>query len=405
MKRAIRIIAAALICAVLAPGLFGCTEKTDFGDEVYKNKKYAGESIFFNISSQLLLSGYMSKPDNIYPACIDPFCDHSTESCAARTESPITATLTVLPEGRKLPLVYLCCQRRPTTVVDGEEVLLSVHEREMSIVKQFDAETGQAKTFEPVELMNIRSALLYRGILYLSADGFLGEGYRGRVGALDVLTGKCTYLSEENGARLIGAYDGRIYVMTGRGVVESCEPDFSDLCAVYDCQTGGYVNSYVDEGMLYFARSKTDVPAGDSTKTVFEVCAVDLKDKDAEAVTVASGVHMFMPYDGDLYYTLFDYNEHGTVSVSGYGEETVVSYDNGTLYRYDAEKGTSETCFSDIGASFSDIYDIDDGMILFSGARYRDYDEDKSPYLRIAICSIETGEWRELFLDDEEEYL
>lgn len=401
MKHSARILAAAFSAAILMSSLFGCAEKTDFGDEVYKNKRYAGESVFFTVSSRMLSSGYMSKADSSYPACIDPLCDHSTASCAARTENPITATLTVLPEGRRLPLVYICFPRPEWETVDGERVSLPEYEQHMSIVRQFDAETGQAKDFAPVELTNIRSAILYHGILYLSADGFFGSGMRGRVGALDVATGECVYLEEDGGASVIGIENGRVYFMTWLGKVKSCAPDFSDVREEFDCGTGASVEAYVDGGMLYFARSREDVPSGDSTESVCGVCAVKLGDTGAGAELVVSGVGHFMPYEGDLYYTLFEYREYGTVSVPEFGELTVASYDNGTLYRYDAESGESGELFSDIGVSVWEIYDIDDGVMLFAGERYRDCVDGKSTFIRNCICDIKTGEWRELFSEEE----
>lgn len=404
IKKILLRIFASVAAGVLCMNLSGCQKKLDWGDTVYSTQYYAGNSAYFlTYGNGGIMCSYFAEPDNVYSVCIDPFCHHNDMSCVGWSRMSVSATLVVRPEDRKLPLVYAFSRRYPTEYVDGENVQLDDYERKKCSVKELDAETGQARIIAYPELQYVRSALFYDGRLYMSAEGCLGVSRR--VGAVDVVSGECSYLETDTDTAAIGIWRDRVYVINDRGVVYSCALDFSDIREEYDCGIGekrseeAFYRAYVDSGILYFEQNCRVVTFRDGEVAigVLDVYAVRLDDIASGESRVAEGVLNFKPCEGDLYYNVLDYEEYGTVNIDGDPGHDVVacSYDGGAVMRYDRERGESETCFSDCGISFLKFYDVADGKILFEGMQYKNVEECRNWYLvnYICVCDIETGEW------------
>ncbi len=377
-------------------------------DEVISWKYYGGNAAYFYTGSHNIVYSMMDEPGHAYYLCSNPTCNHMGEYCPTYNFL-LTTTLVVQKEGSRMPRIYMFGRRSPYKYVDGEFVKNDNYDHYYSDVKVYDVETGEGGLVAETNLTNIRAAWYYEGKIFMWADSCRSR-YSCVIGMVDTESGRYKTLSCGANATAIGIYNDRLYYITDRGVVSSCDLEFSDIREEYDCgissmRSGSYtVTAYVDCGMMYFERNcripdgREDDPNA-NLYMVSDVYAVDIDNKDAGERLVAKNVSQFKPRRGDLYYTVWKYDEYGTVNIDGEHEWTVSSIDGGTLYRYDHKGGESSVCFSDCGTSILHIFDVADDYILFEGRQYRDTENCKNYDLMnyMCACDIDTGEWKVLY--------
>ena len=373
---------------------------------VFSNKFYAGHrNIYFNMLDNNIRNAFFDSPGEIYYACTDPLCDHSDSKCPGHFEYIFT-TVVANPNDRILPLVYVISRRDAKVYVDGEYVT-DVDLLRQCAITEFDTATGQSRFITYTDMRGIRDAWYCGGMLYFWADDCISPACR--VCTVDVETGGLSYMEIDSNARIIGFYGERIYTITDKGIVYSCALDLGDLREEYDIGSGAprehqyFPGAYVDDGMLYFERNcRTALEREEgSNYVVSDVYAVRLGDTGAGEMLVANDVLTFKPWQGNLYYTVWDYEVFDTVRIeaswaeNGYYDHDICSTDGGAVFRYDCERRESDKLFSNSGVNLYEIYDISDGYIIFSGNQYLDRDtgEVTDQYIYMCFCDIKTGEW------------
>lgn len=404
-------LALAVVFVMVIPVLSGCAAKNDFpyDDNVYSTKYFAGDSVYFSFYTDQLGCAYMDDPGKAYYACIDPLCLHDGVKCPAYS-FPYAETLVVRPEERDDPFVFIFGRHGAYDYVDGKLDRVDSYTADCAKISVFDAANGQNRVIAEEDFSRVNEAWYLNGKIYMSVWYlYPAGGASNRIGALDVRTGEYSEIDADEEATAIGISEGRLYYITASGSVYSCDSSLSDIRDEYECGISSMrsdnvtLTAYADSGMLYYEKNchVADEYMGKEgawNYMISDVYAVRLNDKDAGEALVAEGVYRFHVCNGDLYYNVWDYEEHGTVSMSGI-ETTVRSYDGGTLMHYDSENGASEECFSDCGISFFKIYDVTDEYVIFWGVQYRDPETcvnfDMNLYM--CVCNIRTGEWFVLY--------
>lgn len=390
----IKKLAAAAVVLLLP--LSGCAKESIFPHDgvVYSSQHYADGAVYFTwlkdafFGNWPLACAYLDDPGEAYYACYDPLCEHSDNNCPAISYYA-ASTLVVKPEGRDDPLVFTFGSHgkfENNGLVSDE-----VNEGSL-VVRVYDVMTGEGSVLAELYCYTVKNAYCLDGKIYLTADYYSKTA----AGVLDLETGEYSEVDEDSPSSVTGIWNGRVYYITGRGKIKSGDLSLSDVREEYDC--GDFtptLNAFVDGGRLYYAVN--DRKASDDAPISMSVCdmySVDLDDTGAGAKLVATDVCRCKPYDGDLYYTLWDYKDLGKIELGGRIAD-VFSYDGGTLYRYDAENDESEVCFSDCGTSFYDIFDIADGKVIFYGHQYKNPETCKNTGTAnyMCACDIETGEW------------
>ncbi len=409
-----RFVAALFIMALLS----ACSTLTSCGngdglpggETPSSSRFYSKSGLFFPVHTELAYASFDS-PFNAYYACTNPLCMHSSYRCPAFGPTAISHTLIVEDEERKMPLVFFFSRRDNMIYVDGEPT--QNYDQNLGSTFVFDTESGEGRLIAETDYTNAANAYYYRGNIYLTAD-YLSSISNYRVGRLGVADGKYREVDTGTGACIIGIWNERVYYLTLRGTVYSCDAELSDIREEYVVGPESFPDvpkpmwAYVDDGMLYFSRGFRVVDEFDKINTgdknaflISDVYAVDLSDVDSGEKLVAEGVYKYKPHDGKLYYTVWDYEEYGTKKIDVQAESydplmvyewTICSYDGGTLYVYDPQSATSDKICSDIGVSFADIYDIADGCVIFRGKQYRDVDDCLNDDMQIFLCRLDLGD-------------
>ncbi len=389
-------------------------------DTVYHTKYFAGDCVYYAnyepISGQgSLVFTLLDFPGDVYHACQNPTCYHNREQdCPLFSIDPFCV---VQREG-ELPLVYMLFHFS-------------------SEVRVYDSKNAATKRLGMTDFVSVRDSWFYRGKLYMwsSSIGVPGRPSTG-VRSLDAVTGEFQYLDIDVKASMLGIWRDRVWYITDRNVICSCDLDFSDQREEYDIgieetmyDTNEYtLIGYIDNGMIYFERNcrepeKFDGDAfinnvGDGYTlrfaTISDIYMLDADNIDAGERLVAEGVYSFKTHNGDLYYTKFDYDNYEESETytytknKGTGFESqaqgkTYKFDGGTLYRYEHESGKSVTVVEDCGTNFSTftlggwIYDITDDYVLFGGRQYRDLNDelkDRDCCNSICLLDLKTGDWR-----------
>ena len=406
-KRIIAIVMSMILC-VSASSCSG--SRNADGDGIYASNLFCNNVVYYMLGSRVMYS-LADETDRTYPACVDPLCTHSYEECPAYAS--VLQNILVIPQKDSvMPLIYMFGRRPPVEYIDGKMVVRTDEEINLGRIKVYDAEAGVGYTLAETDFSRVHDAVYFDGKIYMTVEYLDG---RRRVGMIDTDTGEYVEIKNDTPSRVAGISDGRLYYITNRGIVYSCDLALSDETEVYDCGTGPFrrgaqtFTPYVDGGILYFERNcriadgMTEHEMGPFLM-VSDVYAVDLDDKDAGGTLVAEHVLQFKPHGGDLYYNVWQYENGGSSVFADGNEREVMCVDGGTLYRYDHKSGTSEICFSDIGTSFYEIYEVTDDYIIFEGMQYDmldSYNTENAQNTRyflnyVCICDIKTGKWHVL---------
>ena len=379
-SKAVKRIAIIMLIAVVSSVLPSCAAADDLPHDgvVYSSRHYAGDSVYYKGTNGLSCT-FFDEPGHEYEACVNPLCYHNTQECAAYWRG--YCTLIVSPKKRPLPLIYMFGYRNGSEYIDGEQVELDRNDKNRGALRVFDVATGEGRVIANTDFLHAPDAWYCDGMIYVTAL-YRTEtaGRDNRVGMIDAVTGEYKELDIKMNARAAGIWNGRLYYITSRGTVYSTDMSLSDereeyVCGISTIREGEKTpRAFVSEGMLYFERNARSTDK--SYCSISDVYAVDLRDIDAGEHLVAAGVYQFISDDGDLYYTLWKLETHGTVALArpdfeGNESLEIRSYDGGSLYRYDAKNGDRELCYSDCGISITEIYDAQDGKIIFGGVRYR----------------------------------
>ncbi len=378
MKKAAVISVFIALLSLASCGRGGYDPRED--STVYDTHLYADGCIFFDGSESLEME-LCDMPEKSYPVCPNPL--HGLWEPDCPYDGVIWSTLTVDAEGRGYPLIYLFSEGPQYKYTDGEFVKIPQSDHQRIRVKEVDVTTGEVRLIATTELVKVTNSFCYRGKIYMGATGG-PNGYIATIGYTDIETGETSYLQADVGERLLGAYDGRIYFISDRGMISSASTVLDDVREEFDCGISAVVRptsdvplSYMSGSIIYFERDIRPPEGVDDPYTrVSDVYALDLSDIKSGAVKVAENVYQFYSADGNLYYTVYDLEDLG--SVSGGGDEFEnYCYDGGTLHMYNPETGKTKECCSDIGMCFIKIYEIADGKIFFYGKRYRDFEEEQ----------------------------
>lgn len=380
---------------------------------IISSENIYGGVVYYALNSRLVYS-MPYETDTFYPACIRPLCLHRNGECPAYAETT-QYTLCVPQSGTPMPLVYMFARRPAFEYRDGVYIETPEAVKNLGRTYVYNTATGESRVLADTEFSQVHGAWYHDGKIYLAVE-YLNTFSAVRIGMMDADNGKYTELDFETSVVGIGITNGRFYFITTRGVVYSCDLSLSDIREEYDCGTSLYrthkftITAYVDSGMLYYEK-KCRIPSKLSRfemKDMFmvsDVYAVELSDKEAGASLVAENVREFIPYGGDLYYTVFEYDDRGTYACDDGNVRKMLVTDGGTLYQYNRETKTSTVCFSDCGTNFASLLDIDGEYILFDGFAYSDpgsYNTETPlniEYFHNAYClvNIRTGEWRVLW--------
>lgn len=376
-------------------------------DTVYHSKFYSKNAIYFKtrLSHEIGMVP-VENPGEAYYACLDPACRHNSYECPLYSVG-ITGTLVVEREGT-MPMLYTFSKPCSDYYEDGEYRQLTGDEMYINEIKAYDTATGQSRTVGRTPPANVREAWLYRGKLYMWANGCRDGGASVRVYMADAETGEYAALDSPERTKVIGISDERVWFITERGMIGSCALDLSDLRDEYEIgpeplRLGEETTLAVAEsGVIYFERNcRNPEEFGDDPDGKFymisDIYALDTRDISSGERLVVLGAQQFRACGGDLYYTLIDYEVCGTVPPDEEHEEelTIRRIDGGTMYMYDHESGQTKTLFSDIGTNFEEIFDLNEDFVLFRGLRYRDVEScpNRNGQDLLCLCDLKTGEW------------
>ena len=409
MKRLIlAVVAVLIVCALLS----SCSGGNKTADGVIYSMRFLSDNmVYYNVNGGHIMFSVLEDADESYYACADPLCNHNDTRCPAYAHI-IQYTLIVPQKDNPFPLVYIFSRRPTSEYIDGEWIHHSNEEVNLGRTTVYNGATNESRVLAETDYSRVLGAWYLDGKIYMSVEyNHGGLGYK--VGVIDSVTGEYEEVkSGEADVAGLGISGDRFYYITDRGNVYSCDLSLGDIREEYDCgvspkrQDSRTVTAYVDSGMLYFERN-CRIPEkmqGDEMATFFmisDVYAVRLDNIEAGETLVAEGVRQFKPYGGDLYYTVWDYDDFGIYACDDNCVRNIISSDGGTLYRYDQMSSESSACVTDIGTDFYEFYDVTDEYVLFEGLQYDDVEnyntEDaynmKYFFNYICVCNIKTGEW------------
>ena len=382
MKRYLYKIAGWLLLSAICLSFVSCGEGGDPCDGKVYDSRYIAENCIYLGGTSGLSSAYFENPGVRYNECINPLCDHTEASGCESFMDGVGCAVLVDSDGDGFPLIYMAGRRQKNIYSDGD--ISHNPDYELYRIKVYDTKTGKGREICEIEFSGAENMFYCDGKLYISADFDSSGAVRHRVGCVDVATGGWSEVNVGVNARIIGIWDERVYYITNRAEVYSIDMELGDSRLEYECGataigSSGYFNVYaeVSDGILYFRADQRSEHNGEYN--VYDVYSVDLA-AVVEPLLIAEGVRRSHAYEGDLYYTLFDYSRD---------EETLISSaDGGTLYKYSPDTKKSEVVFEDLGYSVDYLYEIGDGKLLFRGMMYRDVPEEDIEAIRLEYESM-----------------
>ncbi len=383
---------------------------------VYSSRELYGDVVFYKVNESALRRSLLSETNKWYEACTDPLCSHDKEGVCPAFAGAIPYTLILPREGGVMPLVYMF-SLRPIPIERDGKVLEYIGDTKHCRVKVFDTATGESRELTTVDFARANGAWYTGGKIYLSVEYRDGEYPSNRVGMMDAETGEYTEIEGlQHNTEGVGISGGRFYFISEDGILHSSSLSLGDVRDEYDCGVGKEVRmehemtaAYVDSGMLYFeknCRIPEEIDNEDFVLRNFlmvsDVYCVDLGKKGAKETLVAENVREFKPYNGDLYYAVWNYEERGEVECPDEFVRSIIVTDDGTLYRYNHTDGTSAAVVENCGTGFYRLNDISDRYVMFEGMQYDNLDEfiyerTTSIYYFLnkrCVLDLETGEWR-----------
>jgi len=245
------------------------------------------------------------------------------------------------------------------------------------VIKEFDmsTNTGRIVTDEFTYRSTI-NRLYYNGVIYVTAiDG----DDMGRIVSVNVKTGEIRQLDYELSAGIIGIYDGYLYFNNYKNMLLRCDLKLTKYEEVYDCKSSflrrNAISPFakIDGNYLYFESNCREVTRDlyVSNTAISDIYRLDLNNIEEGAKLIVEGVFNFYPYDGDLYYTHWDYKNYGQLDTTS-ARIVVYTTTGGTLYKYDTKTNTSTVLIEDCGADFYNILELNDKFIIFDGFHYDD---------------------------------
>lgn len=368
---------AALIFIIIA--ITSCTDKGTGDGEIpvdgveYKSTTNSGDYMYAMINDKVVYFDVFDS-DNKYYACSNPLCQHQDNSCPAFCLGSFNL-LIIDPEERTLPLIYMFGRNENSIYKDGVKV--ENPKAQLMVIKEFDMSTNTGRIVtDEFPYRNIIDRLYYNGFIYATAiDG----DNMGRIVSINVKTGEFRQLDYDLSASVIGIYDGYLYFNNYKSMLLRCDLKLSKYEEVYDCKTGflrrGAISPFarIDGNYIYFeSNSREAVQNRELGNTVIsDIYRLNLDNIKEGAELMVEEVYSFYPYNGDLYYTHWDFKSYGELNTTS-GRALVCSKTGGTLYKYDTKTNTSSVFIEDCGADFDRIYEFNDKFILFTGLHYDD---------------------------------
>lgn len=323
-----------------------------------------------------LCTTLLDEPNSWTYLCPDPTCRHRDYQCELYVHMQKEEVgndshiLVVKEEGRTMPMVYAFGSAQNQTI----------------FLRKYDPETGKSskRTFKRQILAE---AVYCAGKIYMEVSD---RGFIDAVAMydLDTLAYEELYLDGDD-AGLLGVWNDRVWFITSKFKIGSCALDFTDVREEYDCgvsplsRYATHLRGCVDDGVLYLERDRQD--AFFQGMYYGDIYAIDLNDIGAGETLVAEKVTAFIPHNGDLYYTVWDYSESEPVDEF----RTPVSTDGGNIYVFDADEKTSTTVIENSNISVFNFYQVTDDVILFRGVDAKEPRGDKdgvTPRYTYPIC-------------------
>lgn len=302
--------------------------------------------------------------------CTDEECDHMDMRCTAFAGRGVVSL--VAQNGKNETVVYYTTGMESTINIGGQTVALDgvKWERASSsmAIFEYNLDTGARRcVVSRLRTMLLLPEIYYNGRLYAY------QTFDCPLYSIDVVTGEYTQVESENYLRPIGAYDKRVYFFGENGTLYSSNEDLSDMITVEEFGDSGAANPLVASmggNNFYFIADEqyeTDSEGNKTGSARCDLCKYDVSDPSAEAEIIAERVdgNRFEIYGNYVYYTKYDPHSYGY-----YGAIEIASKTGGTLYRYDALTGKTETVFEDCGGDVEVIYYIDNEKIVFTGDYY-----------------------------------
>lgn len=392
-----------------------CTDKGTGDGEIpkdgvlYSSTVNSGDYFYTIIDDSIVYLNVFDTSHKYNNACANPLCQHDNDRCPAFCYSSyfFKNLLIVDPEERTLPLMYMFGRNEVTTYKDGESI--KNPKANLSVIKEFDMSTNNGRVVtDELPYRGTMNRFYYNGVIYCTAVD--GEDM-GRIVSINVKTGEIRQLDYDLSASVIGIYDKYLYFNNYKGILLRCDLKLKKYEELYDCKTGflrKYINTplaMIDGNYLYFEsncrEAMRNINLGDTA--ICDVYRLDLDNIEEGAKLIAEGVHNFYPYNGDLYYTLWDYKNYGELNTT-VGRLPVYTKTGSTLYKYDTKTDTSSVFIKDCGAEFDYIYAFNDKYIIFEGLHFDDIETlgENEPYIYsvLNVYCFDTGKYETILMSD-----